>query len=205
MEAVITFGLVGLGILNVVFLLLLLAFARQLGVVLVRLGPSTVRATASGPQIGERVEPFSVVDRFGVTHAVDRTKFESTLLVFVSPACGACRDLAPGLGTFSRDYLDRLRVYVVSTVVASDAADSDASFVGALGGNVPFSRDRALGKTFGIQATPYAVLLGPELDVRVKGIVNNLDQLESLLAVETFDLSRSTSISANEALAGGGG
>lgn len=184
METFWTGGIVVLALVNLLYLLVLLAVVRQLGILLVRLGPATARVTAAGPQVGSVFEPVTLTDVQGRPVRIGPTKHEATLLVFISPRCEACHGLLPSLEPFARQYRDVARVITVSTI--SDQTAADAATLGALGPTVTLVRDRTFAEGLQIGLTPYAVVIGADGRVLSKGIANSLEQLESLLDVETF-------------------
>jgi hypothetical protein len=83
----------------------------------------------------------------------------STLLVFTSPTCPVCKQIVPGLRAVASDH--------GLTVV--HAREEDA-------------QGRALHDAFEVPGTPYAVFVGADGQVRAKGAVNTLEQLEGLVA-----------------------
>ena len=182
MEAFWTLGVILLGVANLTFMVLLLALTRQVGLILVRLGPSVARETVDSLPIGERMDPVSLTDTRGLTHVIQPTKYGQTLLVFVAPACESCRDLLKGLRAFATQYAHDVRVFVISTAPESDL---DPVYASQLAPVVPYIRDRAFGKTMRVKATPYALLLDSANSLVSKGIVNSLEHLESLVVVET--------------------
>jgi methylamine dehydrogenase accessory protein MauD len=103
----------------------------------------------------------------------------ATLLVFVALACSACAELAPALRSLARS--DRHELH---TVIVSLDGDEEANRAYARArrlDHLGYLVDPNLGVRVGVTATPYAMLLDSQNDVRAKGIVNNLEQLESLL------------------------
>jgi methylamine dehydrogenase accessory protein MauD len=198
METFWTVGIVVLGIGNVLCLLLLLAFARELGVILVRLGPSTARATVDGPTIGEVLEPIVLTDLHGGVHGIAATKTQQTLLVFMAPSCSSCRDLIPGLRTMKRQYAGVVRIYAVG----SQPHSRDREFAAALD-PVPFALDEQLAVALKIHSTPYAILLDSTNAPVAKGLVNNLEHLESLVALQVHELDHASAAQPEPALSGG--
>ena len=185
MEAFWTFGVVVSLVANLVFLLVVLSFARELGIILVRIGPAYSKETASGPAVGERLEPFEITDLQGNNHWVSTTKFRHQLLLFLSPACSNCKELLPGLHTLAKDYRDSVQVFAVSS---GEQTPEDYENAKRLGPLVPYVCRAELhsDSEFAIHGTPYAVLLDSSNSVVSKGMVNNLQHLESLLSLEVY-------------------
>jgi len=190
METFWTLSVALLGVANLGFLVLLLALTRQVGLILVRLGPTVARETTDSLPVGRQLESVNLADIRGKVHAVQPVKYGQTLLVFVSPACQACRELLSGLRAFASQYSRDVRTLVISTAVANEL---DVQYSTQLGPTVPYIRDRRFADQLAIKATPYAVLLDAANTIVSKGIVNSLEQVESLLAVEmTVPLLRKT-------------
>ncbi|MDQ2913455.1 MAG: hypothetical protein M3T56_09385 [Chloroflexota bacterium] len=203
METFWTTGIVVLIAANAMFLALLLALTRQIGVILVRLGPTVARETADGLAVGALLEPAVLRDVAGVEHRIAPAKRGSTLLLFIAPGCQSCRELVTGVRAFANQYARDVRTLAISTAAPSEL---DAFYVSRLSPTVPYIRDRAFADQLLVKATPFAILLDPSNAVASKGIVNSLEQLESLIAVETTNPVRPHAVSASlaETAAGGG-
>ncbi len=161
--------------------LVLLALARQIGFLHVRLGPAGARMMNPGLQIGDPAPPLAMYDIFGrhVTLGVARGK--RTLLVFVSSRCPACKELMPGLRALHRTENS------LEIVLISSEADVEASRKVVRDNRlspIPFVTSNDLSIRYQVGMTPYAVLVDQEGKVRAKGLVNNLPHLESLLNAE---------------------
>src|SRR5439155_15379978 len=140
METFWTVGIVGLLGVNALFLVLLLALTRQIGVILVRLGPSVARETADGLAVGRRLDSVVLHDVRGGEHSIAPVKFGSTLLLFMAPGCQACRELVNGVRSFATQYADQVRTLVVSTAAPTELDDF---YISRLAPTVPYIRDRA--------------------------------------------------------------
>lgn len=181
MEAFWTASVVVLLVANAAFLVIMLSFARELGMILVRLGPSQARILPSGPSVGSTVADFAVTDLAGKQHHVAPSKYKSYVMIFTSPSCPACSDLLPALGTFSRDYSDRVSTIVISS---SELSPQDLDHQRRIGKSAIYSCAPHLHEEFTVDATPYGLLLDSGLQVKAKGVVNSLDQLEGLFQLE---------------------
>ncbi|MGH2724843.1 MAG: methylamine dehydrogenase accessory protein MauD [Actinomycetota bacterium] len=156
----------------VVLALVVLALARQVGTLHLRLGPrGALEMDEEGPPLGEAPEPIDALDTGGrpVQIAGPGT---AQLLLFVSPGCPVCREVLPSLPAVARTGL-------MAPVVVSDGDGSEATLPGRLDAPVVAGPDIARG--FGIPGTPYAVVLDGLGVVRAKGTVNNLEQMEGLV------------------------
>ena len=98
-----TTAVIVLSVLVLTELLLILALARQVGRILVRLGPSGADAleTSDGPAIGERMGEIEVpINGDGVLRVPQEGR--RVLLAFLSlTSCDACRSLVRGTRTAS--------------------------------------------------------------------------------------------------------
>lgn len=178
------FWTVGIGVLaltNALFLVLLLSFARELGVILVRLGPAVPRVGPEGPAVGSAIGDVDYPGLEGEVFHVGPNKSGRKLVVFVAPACPSCVDLAPALRTVAIHYRDRV---TVSAITAVQPTTRDAAFVRELGPLVRYGFEPTLLNRLNIPGTPYALLLDADNVVLSKGVVNNLEQVESLFSVQ---------------------
>lgn len=182
MEAFWTTGIIVIAITQAIAFVLIIAFARELGIILVRLGPVTARPTPDGPAIGDQIEALELEDLHGRTHHVSAAKSER-LLVFVSPTCPGCEELLPGLRTLGAQFGVTPRVFAISS---KERTAEDFAYAKQLGPHVPYICDPGLHERFSIHTSPYAVLLDHDNVVRAKGVTNNLQHLESLFSLETY-------------------
>lgn len=163
----------------VVEFLLILALARELGRIQVRLGPLGARTTSSGPRIGASAPVIA-----GLRDHLDRRvtlggpSDRDTLVVFVSPTCVACHALIPGLRTTARGERD-LDVVLIAD---GEAGDHDRFLADHRPGDrLHYVISMEAGMRYEAGLTPYAVLLDRTGVVRAKGLCNHLQQVESLL------------------------
>jgi len=146
-----TIGIIGLLICQALMFILILAFARELGVILVRLGPISARPAPEGPAVGEVVEPIEMVDITGKAHPL-RPRKSNALLVFISPSCPACEELLPGMRTLAKEYRTTgLKVYALS---ARDPSPEDYAYAAGLTRSVPYICSAALHEAYSIHGTP---------------------------------------------------
>jgi hypothetical protein len=143
---VIALGVLALAV--VALALLVLALYRQVGVLTLRLGPRVALELAEeGPGVGEPAPELERLRHQG-----------AELVVFFSPNCRLCRQLAPGVAALAREGL------AVRTVEEQEEEEAFERW------NVP--------------GTPFAVYL-VDGQVAAKGTVNTLEELEGLLSVGT--------------------
>lgn len=136
------------------------ALARQIGVLHLRLAPTGALDVHEGPLVGDPAPAFDGL----------RPGRES-LLVFGSETCGMCRDLLPSVTA-----LARAEPAVTVAVVSASAEFSSLAKVPAIG-----IADTAVVAAFRVRSTPFAVYMDVDGVVRAKGIVNTMEHLESVL------------------------
>jgi methylamine dehydrogenase accessory protein MauD len=155
--------------------LLVLALARQVGTLHLRLGPrGALEVDDEGPLLGDAPEPVDLVDTDGRSVSIGGPG-EAQLLLFVSPGCPVCRDVMPSVGAAAR-------AGGLSAVVIADAGREDALHL--LEGrriHAPVVPAPELSGRYGVPGTPFAVILDALGVVRAKGTVNSLEQLEGLV------------------------
>jgi methylamine dehydrogenase accessory protein MauD len=150
------------------------ALARQVGTLHLRLGPrGALELDEEGPPLGEPIDPVELADLDGdpVTIA---SPGEAQLLLFVSPGCSVCEQVLPALAAVADD--GGMAPYVIS--------DADAEHTArALGGRrlrAPLVAAGGLARSLDVPGTPYALVLDSDGVVRAKGTPNNLEQVEGL-------------------------
>ena len=164
-----------LWVLVIALSVLVLALARQIGVLHLRLGPrGALEVDDEGPPLGEAPEPVD-------TRALDGRDVtvggpgEPQLLFFVSPGCPICRQLLPSLAPAAR--AARMTPVAVVDVEEPEAREAYAH----ADAGVPLVAAPELAESYEVPGTPYAVVLDAIGVVRAKGTVNNLEQIEGLV------------------------
>ena len=156
---------------------LVVALARQIGVLYERVAPMGALMMDTGPKVGEAAPPLDLVDLDGGPLSLGAPGARSRLLFFVAPGCPVCKKLIP----IVRHVAERERGWL-EVVFASDGdPDEQRAFraeQGLAGARYVLSTD--LGMAFRISKLPYAVLLDAAGRVRAKGLVNSREQVESL-------------------------
>jgi len=129
------------------------ALARQIGVLHMRLGPlGALEVDVEGPPLGEAPPARSARDRGGVAVHVGGAG-RQRLLAFVSETCPICERVLPSLPA---------------------AAD-------AFGLELQVISDRELERAYGVPGVPFVVVFDELGVVRSKGTVNTLEQVEGLV------------------------
>lgn len=166
-------------LLAVIQVLAILALARQLGLLQLRLPPTGARIGNAGLELGDAAPPFREQDLLGrpVSLGVERRK--PTLLVFLSPSCQACAQLAPAIHAFYRRERDATEIVLVSPHRNQAENQSFAERHGLV--DLPFLRSPQVAEDYQVALTPYAILIDRAGNIHTKGMVNSTEHLESLL------------------------
>ena len=170
-----------LWITNIALVLTVLALARQIGMLNERVTPVGALTMDHGPKVGEASPVFTLPSLGGGQVVVGAATGRSQLLFFLSPTCPVCKKLLPILRSLSQHERTTLDV-----VLASDGDFNEHSRFYQREKLMPFpyvlSTD--LGMAFRISKLPYAVVVGPAGLISAKGLVNNREQIESLLIAQ---------------------
>jgi len=163
--------------------LVVMALARQLGVLHERIAPVGALMLAKGLPVGETAPSMEVTDIAGkpVSIAGARGGNRSQLLLFVSPTCPVCKALLPVLRSSRRAEQSWLDVVLASdgdlvrqqTFVRENSLDS-----------FPYVVSAPLGLAYQVNRLPYAALVDPDGVLRARGIINSREHLESLFEAQ---------------------
>lgn len=155
-----------------------LALARQVGVLHMRVAPAGALTTAGGPAVGERAAAIEAraLDGAHVHVGGEAPGSPLRLLMFVSATCPLCKNLIPMAKSFARDE----RVQLI--FVGDDTPDAQRAMIDTHGlGGYQFINGPEVGQAYQVGKLPYAVLLDTEGTVLSKGLVNSREHLESLV------------------------
>jgi methylamine dehydrogenase accessory protein MauD len=166
---------------NIALIVTVLALARQIGVLNERLTPLGALTMDHGPRVGEAAPVFTLPTLVGGDIVVGAATGRSQLLFFLSPTCPVCKKLLPILRSLSHH--ERATVDVV---LASDGELDEHSrfYQREKLAPFPYVLSTDLGMAFRISKLPYAVVIGPAGLISAKGLVNNREQIESLLIAQ---------------------
>lgn len=169
--------------------LLVLALARQVGILHERVAPAGALLPTTGPKVGELtpVLELKALDGAELTLGGVNTSGIATFILFISPTCPVCKSLVPTAKSLINSEKSRMRL-----VFASDGADTDKemaqhkSYIRDLEiTDYPYLISQQLGMSFEVSKLPFAVLIGSDGILKSKGLVNTREHLESL--VESMD------------------
>lgn len=165
-----------LWILVVALCFVVVALAHQIGTLYMRLGPrGALEMDDEGPPLGESLEAVEAEDLEGRAVMVGGPG-QPQLLLFVSPGCQVCEQVLPSLPVVARGG-------ALSPHVVTDA-DPDEALIAFgrrnLGAPVIVSLEAA--QSYAVPGTPYVIATDHSGVVVGKGTVNNLEQMEGLVA-----------------------
>jgi methylamine dehydrogenase accessory protein MauD len=150
------------------------ALARQVGTLHLRLGPrGALELDDEGPPLGEAPVPIDVTDLFGKEISIGGPG-KSQMLLFVSPTCRSCAEVLPSLSVVARQG-------AMSPIVITDADADSAKSIAARRVDAPIVASAEAVRLYEIPGTPYVVVLDRGGVVRAKGTANNLEQMEGLV------------------------
>ena len=163
----------------IVLALVVLALARQVGVLHERVAPAGALMPTSGPKVGEAAPraSFRGLDGAEVVVGGPAPDGRATLVLWISPTCPVCRTLVPTAVSLAGT--ERLRLVFASD---GDRLEQHEAYVRDLRiAGCPYVVSQALGMSFAVSKLPFAVLIGADGVLRSKGLVNTREHLESLV------------------------
>lgn len=163
----------------IVLAVVVLALARQVGVLHERVAPAGALMPTTGPKVGELTQPaaYRGLDGSPVTVGGPDEEGRATLVLWISPTCPVCKALVPTAVSMART--ERLRLVFASD---GDKLAQHQAYVEGLGiAAYPYVVSQALGLAHAVSKLPFAVLIGGDGVLRSKGLVNTREHLESLV------------------------
>jgi len=156
----------------------LLALARQVGVLHIRVAPAGALTTAGGPAVGAKAAalPAQTIDGATVTVGGSAPGSVLRLLMFVSATCPLCKNLIPMAKSFARDERVQL-IFVGDDDVATQRAMIERHGLSGY----QFINGPDVGQAYEVGKLPFAVLLDADGVILSKGLVNSREHLESLI------------------------
>ncbi len=163
----------------------LLALARQVGVLHMRVAPAGALQTSGGPAVGGKAPavPARTLEGKDVIVGGPAKNVSLRLLMFVSATCPLCKGLIPAARSFAKD--ERVEL----TFVGDDTVDAQQAMIAAQGlEDYRFINGPEVGQAFEVGKLPYAVLLDAEGVILSKGLVNSREHLESLVVAHELGI-----------------
>jgi methylamine dehydrogenase accessory protein MauD len=159
--------------------IVVLALARQIGVLHERVAPMGALMTDRGPQIGDAAPVLNVRDLrgFPIVLGGANPSGRDRLLLFVAPTCPICKKILPIVPTFARGerHLD------IVLVGDGGRAEQEALIREHRLEDLTYVISPEVGMMYRVGKLPYAVLLDGTGAIRAKGLVNSREHLESLV------------------------
>lgn len=156
-----------------------IALAREVGLLSLRLPPAPALAVDQGPDLGEMLPSMSVLTVDGATrHSIDFDNQEKArILLFLSPNCSTCRDLLRELDGIQSDWPE---YEVVPVVNGQRAAVTDMTHRNP--SRMPVYRDGGEAmRSAGVAVTPTAIIVDNAGIVLAHGVVNTREMVGSLI------------------------
>ena len=163
----------------IVLALVVLALARQVGVLHERVAPAGALMPTTGPKVGEAAPraAYRGLDGAEVVVGGPAPDGRATLVLWISPTCPVCKALVPTAVSLAGT--ERLRLVFASD---GDQLDRHEAYVRDLRiGGHPYVVSQALGLGYAVSKLPFAALIGADGVLRGKGLVNTREHLESLV------------------------
>jgi methylamine dehydrogenase accessory protein MauD len=165
----------------IILAIVVLALARQIGVLHERIAPVGALALGQGPQPGE-IAPRMVAETLGGTTAViggARPAGRPQLLFFVAPSCPICKQLLPTARLVAQaEQAELLLVGDGDHRQHRDMAERHGIDL------ADFVNSAEVGQTYRVGKLPYAVLIDDDGTIIAQGLVNTREHLESLFSVK---------------------
>lgn len=174
-----------LWVLVIVLALIVLALARQVGILHERVAPAGALMPTSGPKVGELTESMALTDLHARDVIIGGANDDgvATLVMFISPTCPVCKSLVPAARSLARREGKRMRLVFASD---GDKVEQHEAYARDLGlDDYHYVISEGLGLAYEVSKLPFALLIGADGTLHSKGLVNTREHLESL--VEAMD------------------
>lgn len=163
----------------IALVVVVIALARQVGLLHERVSPAGALLPTNGPKVGEVTAPMDLRGLNGEPVRLGGVDPDGrpTLVLWVSPTCPVCRALVPTARSLSSH--EKLRLVFASD---GDTLERHRAYVASLDiENYPYVLSQALGVGYAVGKLPFAALIGADGILKSKGLVNNREHLESLV------------------------
>jgi methylamine dehydrogenase accessory protein MauD len=163
----------------------LVAIARQVGVLHMRVAPAGALASGKGPAVGDAAPrlDLTTIDGRRIDIGGPLSGSSMRLLMFVSADCPLCKNLIPAAKSFAK--AER-----VELVFAGDDQLSAQQRMIAQQGleDYAFVNGPETGLAFHVDKLPHAVLMDAAGTILSRGLVNSREHLESLIVAHEMGL-----------------
>ena len=159
----------------------ILALARQIGVLHDRIAPAGALLSGAGPGVGEQAPRMEVHALAGnaITLGGKLPVGKALLMLFVSATCPICKKLIPIAKNFAKS--ERLDVLFIGDADPPEQHRLIEQF--ELDAHC-FVNGPEVGMTYRVDKLPYAVLLDEAGVIAAKGLVNSREHFESLIVAK---------------------
>ncbi len=164
-----------------VLAVVVMALARQIGVLHERIAPAGALTLSGGLAPGDTVPPLVLTTLSGESVELDgfARAGRAVLVLFLAPTCPMCKSLLPVIRRLAREEGDWLDM-----VLASDGGEPEShrAYVSEQRLEAwPYVLSRELGTALQVSKLPYAALVDERGVLAAKGLVNTREHLESLI------------------------
>jgi methylamine dehydrogenase accessory protein MauD len=162
-----------------------IALARQIGILHERIAPVGALKVDAGPAVGEKAPVLALPTLSGAVAMIGEPLLEGSaqLLLFVSPDCPICKKIIPLARGFARD--EKLNVLFVG----DGRLEEQRRLVERLELDPgAFINSPEAGMRFGVGKLPYAVLIDDAGVIAASGLVNSREHLESLVVAKQMQV-----------------
>lgn len=167
------FSYVTLWVLVIALCFVVVALARQIGTLHMRLGATgALEMDDEGPALGSAATSIPTHDMKGESLVVGQG---GQVLLFVSPGCHVCEQVLPSISAVAEQ--GRFAPVVITDV------DEEETVLVFKNKRVaaPVVPGVAIAQAYEVPGTPYVVVVDDSGVVAAKGTVNNLEQIEGLI------------------------
>jgi methylamine dehydrogenase accessory protein MauD len=174
-----------LWVLVIVLALVVLALARQVGILHERVAPAGALQPTEGPKVGELTEAMALESLAGENVSIGGSDADglATLVLFISPTCPVCKSLVPTAKSLAKRESKRMRLIFASD---GDRREQHEAYANDLQlDDYPYVLSQSLGMAYQVSKLPFALLIAADGSLQSKGLVNTREHLESL--VEAMD------------------
>lgn len=162
----------------IALLLVVVALARQIGVLYERVAPAGALMMNQTLKVGDKAPALEVEELVsGRAITIGARQEKAQLLFFLSPSCPVCKTLLPVLKSSAQAEASWLNVTLASDGEAQEHVDFIAEYSLE---KFDYVLSERLGKLYGVAKLPYAVLIDDTGDVTSMGLINSREHLESL-------------------------